>query len=156
NKLELNMKIVLRDLAAVSRRSGCLLLLLLSVSTSLAQEKHGTSAPAGRVYRNGVVFTSAAQDKTAQAVAIRDGRIAYVGSNEGVAPFIGARTAVVDLKGRFVMPGLIDGHMHPLEAGTVLLKCSLNYDSLTVEEFQRRIQGCLAKFPSNEPDAWLE
>jgi len=115
-----------------------------------------TAGPADRVYRNGVIFTADAQNKTVEALAIRDGRIVYVGGNDGVAPLVGTTTKVVDLKGRFLMPGLIDGHMHPLEAGIVLLKCSLNYESLTIAELQQRIQGCLDKSPSKDAGAWLE
>ena len=112
--------------------------------------------PADRVYRNGVIFTADSKNTTAEALAIRDGRIAYVGSNAGAATLVGTATAVVDLKGKFLMPGLVDGHMHPLEAGADLLKCSLNYESLTVAEMQQRIQACLDHDASKEPDAWLE
>ena len=115
-----------------------------------------SSSLADRVYRNGVIFTADAHNRTAEALAIRDGRIVYVGSNQGVAPFVGAATASVDLKGRFLMPGLVDGHMHPLEAGAQLLKCSLNYESLTVAELQQRVQACLDHAASEEPNAWLE
>jgi len=111
---------------------------------------------ADRVYRNGVVFTADAQNTIAEAVAIRDGRIVYVGSNEGVAPFIGPSTKVMDLNGSFLMPGLVDGHLHPLFAGQMLSKCSLNYESLTVAELQKRVQACLDKTRSQEPDGWLE
>ncbi len=111
---------------------------------------------ADQVYRNGVVFTAEDGDSLAQAVAIRDGRIVYVGSNEGVAPMIGPSTKLTDLRGRFLMPGLIDGHMHPLEAGLKLQKCSLNYESLTVTELQQRVQACLDKTKDQEPDGWLE
>ena len=76
---------------------------------------------------------------------IRDGRIVYVGTNDKLAPFIGASTKVTDLHGRFLMPGLIDGHMHPLGGGLVLRKCGLNYEPLTVPEMQGRIQECLDK-----------
>ena len=113
-------------------------------------------AQADRVYRNGVVFTADIEGRTAQALAIRDGRIVYVGSEQGLRPFMGATTEVIDLHGRFLMPGLIDGHMHPLEAGTQLLKCSLNYEPLTVEEMQLRVQACLDKSASADPDTWLE
>src|SRR6266404_2437884 len=112
--------------------------------------------PADRVYRNGAVFTADAQNSMAEAVAIRDGRIIYVGSNDGVAAFIGPATKVTDLKGGFLMPGLVDGHLHPLEAGLKLQKCSLNYESLTVAEMQQRIQACLDKTKNQEPDGWLE
>jgi predicted amidohydrolase YtcJ len=115
-----------------------------------------TISPADRVYRNGVIFTADARSSRAQALAIRDGRIIYVGSNQGLAPFIDAKTVIVDLEGRFLMPGLIDGHMHPLDAGSQLLKCNLNYASLTVAEFQQQIQACLDQEASKEPDAWLE
>jgi predicted amidohydrolase YtcJ len=115
-----------------------------------------TVGPADRVYRNGVIFTADAGNSRAQALAIRDGRIIYAGSNQGLAPYIGAKTAAVDLKGRFLMPGLIDGHMHPLIAGSQLLKCNLNYASLTVTEFQQRVQACIDQTASKEPDAWLE
>jgi predicted amidohydrolase YtcJ len=115
-----------------------------------------TVAPADRVYRNGIIFTADAGKVTAEALAIRDGRIVYVGNNQGLAPFVGPATTSVDLKGRFLMPGLIDGHMHPLEAGVQLLKCSLNYQSLTVAEMQQQIQACLDHDSSKDPDAWFE
>jgi predicted amidohydrolase YtcJ len=111
---------------------------------------------ADRVYRNGTVFTDDPQNSIAEAVAIRDGHIVYVGSNEGVVPFIGPSTKVTDLKGGFLMPGLVDGHLHPLGAGLTLRKCSLNYEPLTVAELQQRVQACLDETQSYEPDLWLE
>src|SRR5215469_12231691 len=111
---------------------------------------------ADRVYRNGTVFTDDPQNSIAEAVAIREGHIVYVGSNEGVVPFIGSATKVTDLQGGFLMPGLVDGHLHPLEAGLKLQKCSLDYESLTVEELQQRVQACLDKTKNQEPDGWLE
>ena len=111
---------------------------------------------ADRVYQNGTVFTADSQGSFAQAVAIREGRIVYVGSNKGAARFIGPATKVTDLQGRFLMPGLVDGHMHPLEGGLTLRKCNLNYESLTVAEFQKRVQTCLDETRNKEPDGWLE
>jgi predicted amidohydrolase YtcJ len=129
----------------------------LLIPTVLAAAASSPNAsPADRVYRNGVIFTSDAGNGTAEAVAIRDGRIVYVGGNQGLSPFVGTATVSVDLKGRFLMPGLVDGHMHPLEAGTQLLKCSLNYESLTVAELQQRVQSCLDHDASRDPNAWLE
>src|ERR1700679_188687 len=88
---------------------------LLAVSIAGAQV--ATNNPADRVYRNGVVFTADAQHRTAEALAVHDGRIVYIGDNRGLTLFVGGGTVTVDLKGRFLMPGLVDGHMHPLEAG---------------------------------------
>ena len=111
---------------------------------------------ADRVYRNGIVFTADAHGSMAEAVAIRAGRIVYVGGNDGVIVFIGASTNVTDLKGKFLMPGLVDGHMHPLEGGLTLEGCSLRYVSLTIVQLQERVQACLDKTKNREPDGWLE
>ena len=127
-----------------------LICVLISVGICCGQ------TPADRVYRNGIIFTANEHNDSVEALAVRDGRIVYVGSNQGAADFVGATTKVIDLKGKFLMPGLIDGHMHPLEAGAKLLKCSLNYESLTIAEMQQRIQSCLDHEASREPDAWLE
>jgi predicted amidohydrolase YtcJ len=113
-------------------------------------------AIADRAYANGVVFTADSRGSMASALAIRGGRIAYVGDDAGLAAFVGPATVRVDLSGRFLMPGLVDGHMHPVEAGSTLLKCSLHYDSLTVADFQQRIQACLDATRAAPPDAWLE
>jgi predicted amidohydrolase YtcJ len=128
-------------------------LLLGTVATAAIAAESGT---ADRVYRNGIVFTADAKHSRAEALAILDGRIVYVGSNQGLDGYVGPRTVDVDLKGRFLMPGVIDGHMHPLEAGAQLLKCNLNYESLTVAELQARVQACLDATTAQEPDGWLE
>ncbi len=108
------------------------------------------------MYRNAVIYTADAAQRSAQALAIRDGAIVYVGADDRLDRWIGPSTELVDLKGGFVMPGLVDGHMHPLQAGTQLLKCGLDYASLTVEEMQDRVRKCLADSAAKEPDGWLE
>jgi predicted amidohydrolase YtcJ len=116
----------------------------------------GAEMPADSVYHNGYVYTVDANDSVQQALAIRAGKIIYVGSNDGVKPLIGKHTKVNDLHGRMIMPGLVDGHMHPLGGGLQLLSCNLNYEPLTIAQFQSRIQACLDSTKNEEPDAWLE
>ena len=111
---------------------------------------------ADTVFRHGKVYTVDAKDRIVSALAVKEGRIVYVGNDAGAARWIGSRTEVVDLKGGFLMPGLIDGHMHPLQGGASLIKCNLNYEALTVPQFQARIQACLDKTHEKEPDAWLD
>ncbi len=113
-------------------------------------------ATADTVYHHGYIYTVDAHDSVRQALAIRDGRFVYVGDEAGVAPFIGPKTTVVDLHGGMVMPGLVDGHMHPLMGGASLMKCNLNYLQLTVQRMQAMIQDCLDATRSKEPDVWLE
>jgi predicted amidohydrolase YtcJ len=122
-----------------------------------AQAEPSAKPPAAEtVYRGGRVYTVDAHDSMQQALAIRAGRIVYVGSDAGLAAFIGPGTTVLELHGRMLMPGLVDGHMHPLQGGGSLLKCNLNYEQLTLAQMQTHIQSCLDKTQAREPDAWRE
>jgi predicted amidohydrolase YtcJ len=125
-------------------------------STAMVTRTAGAVAPADLAYRNGYVYTVDAKDSVQQALAILNGRIVYVGRNAGIDAYIGQRTHVVDLHGRMLMPGLVDGHMHPMMGGASLLKCNLQYERLTIEQMQARIQACLDQTRTREPDGWLE
>lgn len=78
----------------------------------------GAQAPpaAERVLINGTILTIDANDSIAEAVAIADGKIVAVGSNDQIKRRIGATTDVIDLHGRTATPGLIDSHVHFSEA----------------------------------------
>jgi predicted amidohydrolase YtcJ len=138
--------------------AGPALAAVLGACAVLAAPPAAWAAPAAAdtVYRHAYVYTVDAHDSVQQALAIRAGRIVYVGGDTGAAVFIGPKTTVFDLHGRMLMPGLVDGHMHPLQGGGSLLKCNLNYEQLHVAEMQARIQSCLDKTQSLEPDVWLE
>ncbi|HET9589260.1 MAG TPA: adenine deaminase [Anaerolineales bacterium] len=83
-------------------------------------------APADLVIRNGQwVSVQSGEIIPGSDVAIRDGHIAYVG--EDASHTIGKKTKVIDAKGRYLVPGLLDGHMH-VESGMV-----------TVTEFVRAV-----------------
>ncbi len=112
--------------------------------------------PADAVLRNGYVYTVDAQASVAEAIAVKDGRIVYVGTNEGAAALVGPKTEVTDLKGHMVMPGLVDGHMHPDQGGQQLTTCNLDYAPLTKDQFKTRIQACLDADPGAPPDKWLQ
>jgi len=78
------------------------------------------------VFRGGAIYTVDAARSWAQAVAIRDATIVFVGDDDGVEPFIGPRTEVVALEGRMVLPGFHDSHVHPVSGGIELGQCDLN------------------------------
>ena len=122
---------------------------------TLSTAAHAAQAPADTVYSNGYVYTVDAKDSVRQALAVRAGRIVYVGDNAGAKALTGKATRVIDLHGRMLMPGLIDGHMHPQSGGSRLLKCSLNYENLTLAQFQSRIQACLDKDRKAGADSWM-
>ena len=126
------------------------------IAAAPAAAEAAAPRPADTVFRNGYVRTVDARDSVRQALAVRRGKIVYVGSNRGAKAWIGKRTRVVDLRGKMVMPGLHDAHVHTLMGGSGLTSCNLNYEPLTTEQFQQRIQACLDRTSAKEPDGWLE
>ena len=111
--------------------------------------------PADAVFWHGYIYTVDSTDSVQEALAIRNGSITYVGSDKGAEAWIGKNTVVTDLQKRVVMPGLIDGHMHPFGAGDAMTQCDLNRELLTIERMQQRIQACLDASRDKEPDGWL-
>jgi len=69
------------------------------------------------ILRNGRIYTVNDKQPWAEALAVRDGRIVYVGDNEGAKLWSGKRTRVQDLKGQFLLPGFVDAHSHILLGG---------------------------------------
>ncbi|KAA0987976.1 amidohydrolase [Pseudomonas sp. ANT_J12] len=114
------------------------------------------STAADMVLRNGYVYTVDGKNSVQQAIAVTGGKIVYVGSDEGVAPYIGKQTQLIDLAGRMLMPGFIDGHMHPGDGGRAMTLCDLKYQTMTRKVFQETIQACLDADKDKGPDVWLE
>jgi predicted amidohydrolase YtcJ len=81
---------------------------------------------ADTVFTNGLIYTVDEERTRAEAIAISDGRIVFVGSNAGADPFVGSDTEIVDLKGRMMLPAFQDSHIHPISAGIEASACDLN------------------------------
>lgn len=78
-----------------------------------------------RIFFNGNVVTLNERQPRAQALAIQDGRIAAIGSNEEIVPMQEAETVLTDLQGRTVVPGLNDSHLHLVHLGEALERVNL-------------------------------
>lgn len=74
-------------------------------------------AVAEKIYINGKIITVDAKNSVAQAVAVSAGKIVDVGSTAAISKLKGANTVVIDLGGKTVIPGLIDGHSHFMGLG---------------------------------------
>jgi predicted amidohydrolase YtcJ len=83
-------------------------------------------APADLVLTGGAVYTVNAARSWAQAVAISAGRIAAVGSDAAMRPFVGPRTEFIGLRGRMVLPGFQDAHVHASGGGLERNQCDLS------------------------------
>lgn len=92
------------------------LTLVLGIAPALAAGQTADS-----VYRNGNIYTMDDANPRTTAMAVRGGKLIYVGDETGVETYIGAGTRVTDLQGRTVLPGLIEGHMHVPNLGQSML-----------------------------------
>jgi predicted amidohydrolase YtcJ len=100
------------------------------------------------VLKNGCVSTVDAIMSVAQAVAVKDGWIVYVGDDTGAEALVGPDTQVIDLAGAMVLPGFIDSHLHMPE-GAVLAMYELRLpEGLPVEEYVPAIRA----FAETHPD----
>ena len=119
------------------------LTVLFCAAAALSQE-------ASMILSGGTVWTGDTLRPHAEAVAVGDGKILAVGTNEEIAAHRGPSTRMVDLQGRFMMPGFIDDHAHFVAGGFQLQSVDLR-DAETEEEFARRI-GDRARL---EPGRWI-
>jgi predicted amidohydrolase YtcJ len=90
-------------------------LLGLFTATLLASDR-ARAEEADLIVHGGKIFTAARDDGLHEALAVKDGRLLEVGTMADVLALRGPRTEVVDLNGKFVLPGLIDSHVHPTDA----------------------------------------
>ncbi len=96
--------------------------------------------------RHGQVYTVDAARSWASAVAVRGGRIVYVGTDSLPPGLIGPRTETIDLAGRMVLPGFQDGHVHPVDSGVELTECHL-FAVKTASEAADSIRAYAAAHP---------
>ncbi len=97
--------------------------------------------PADLVLDGAAVYTLDAPRSWAQAVAVRGGRIVFVGTSAGARAFVGAGTRQLRLDGRMLLPGFQDAHVHPVSGGVELLQCNLN-DLPTARAVLDQVRHC--------------
>ena len=84
-----------------------------------------SSDEADLVLGGGTIRTPAHPSGFAAALAVRDGVIQAVGSDDEIRELTGRRTRVIDLKGRLALPAFGDAHVHPVGGGLESLRCNL-------------------------------
>jgi predicted amidohydrolase YtcJ len=118
-----------------------------------ACQNETNSTEAELVLTNAYVYTVDGNRSIAEAVAIKDNQIAFVGSSEGAAEYIGDSTDVRDLGGAMVMPGIHDMHIHAL--GIVEQDmCDLRAEPHTLEQLVPVLQQCIVDYEIVEGE-WL-
>ncbi len=108
-----------------------------------------SASHADHVYQNGRIYTVDADRSWAQAVAIQDGRIVYVGSDVDVQEYVGPDTQVHDLESRMMLPAFQDSHVHPIASGLQALRCDLEGPE-DVKTYQEKILAYAESHPNEE------
>jgi predicted amidohydrolase YtcJ len=96
---------------------------------------------ADRVFINGAVYTVDADRKWAEAVAVSDSHIVFVGNSKDARAWIGEETEVTDLNGQMLLPGFHDSHAHILMGVFTAENCDLLRVS-TLEEIETVLEEC--------------
>jgi len=100
-----------------------------------------TLQQADLVVTNAQIYTSDVNRPVAEALAVRAGRIAFVGSNRGALALAGPRTERLDLAGKTVITGMVDAHAHLLGLGQALRTVDLvgtrSYDEVIARVVER-------------------
>lgn len=126
---------------------ACSLLFALSGCQSF------TVQTADSVYYNAKIYTVDGERRWVDAVAIDDGKFIAVGANDEIKAFVGKDTKVIDLKGSFAMPGLVDTHVHPSLLMPPRAFCALpgTFYEPTEAMIITALQQCIKDYPEDRP-----
>ena len=129
-------------------RLSLALTILLSVSSFVLAQ----NPPAELIITHAAVYTLDARHPHAEAVAVRAGKIVFVGSAKAAEKYRSAQTKVIDADGKLVLPGIQDSHVHFVKGSHSLNLANLN-GAKSVPEIQQRIRDFAQKNPAA---AWVQ
>ncbi len=104
------------------------------------------------IYHNALIYTVNAEHPRADALAVKDGKILAIGDLSSVAKACGPAARKIDLRGRCVLPGLIDAHGHMSGLGAYALG---QLDLSTAKSFDDIVAAVRAKAKSAKPGEWI-
>lgn len=110
--------------------------------------------PADLVVTDARIYTVDSNRSLAEALAVKDGKIVFVGTAADAAAWVGPQTKVEHAAGKLVLPGLIDSHIHPLDI-VDLDTCNLDSrPQKTLRELSAFVHACAEKYRL-PPGKWL-
>jgi predicted amidohydrolase YtcJ len=132
-------------------RFAALAVALLATITIAAQEKKMTTASPDVIFVNANIWTGVAAKPHATAIAIGEGSIVAIGTDAEIKKLASKNSKVIDLGGKFVMPGFNDAHLHFASGGMTKLQVELA-GTKSLEEMKSRIAE---KTKTAQPGEWI-
>lgn len=114
--------------------------LLLIAFSFMACKKKNDSSNTEKAFFNGSIYTVNTNQEWAEAILIIDGEIIAIGSNEEVESQTPENAEIIDLKGKMMMPGIHDVHLHALEAASENFQFTLDENITDPENYASAIQ----------------
>ncbi len=103
------------------------------------------------VITNGIIHTVDDKNSIVEAVALKDGKILETGSSKRINSYVGEETKTVDLNGRLMTPGLIEGHGHFMGMGYSLMSLNL----MGTSSYEQVVDKVRAAVEESEPGEWI-
>lgn len=131
----------------MNRNTCVALVLLLFVLTQCSQKE----TPADLIIKGGTIYTVESENPTVEAVAIRADTIVYAGNLAGLSVYEGKNTTVIDLAGKTMTPGFIEGHGHFMGLGY----SELNLDLMSVTSYEEMVEKVKEAVAKAQPGQWI-
>lgn len=121
---------------------------LLTVYLTGCSEK---KTPADLIIRGGTIYTVEDGNSVVEAVAVRADKIVFAGALKDVSKFEGENTQIIDLQGKTMTPGFIEGHGHFMGLGYN----ELNLDLMSVTSYEELVEKVKAAVAKAQPGQWI-
>src|SRR6185369_2787232 len=125
---------------------------VVSAVIAAAYAVHAQQPRADLILTNGKIVTVDDRFTIAQAVAVAGDRVIATGANDEINRLAAPNARRIDLRGRTVLPGLIDNHMHLLRAGNTWMQ-EVRFDG--VESRKKAVEMIKARAKAAGPNGWV-
>ena len=124
------------------------IIIILLLSLLFFQNCNDQNTTADVVYTNAYFYTVNDENPLASEIAVKNDKFIYVGKKTPHS-FIDEGTLVIDLKGKFVLPGFIDSHLHFMDGGFSISSIDLR-NAASKDEFIKKIENYAKNLPKGE------
>lgn len=127
------------------------LIFICSIVAALLSSCGKSKPPADMVITGGTIYTVDEKQPKVEAVVVKDGKIEFAGDEKTAREYVGEKTEVIDLQGKTLLPGLIEGHGHIMGVGYN----ELNLDLSSVKNYDELVAKVKDAVSKAQPGQWI-